>query len=340
MNILVTGNLGYNGPILVKELMDKGHYVVGLDTGYFMENALYSYIGFLPNAQIFSDLRTVEKEDIQKHNIEAVVHLAGISNDPMGELAPEITMKINSEGTKKLVKLCKELGIKHFTYASSCSIYGIQKEGQKADEKVPLRPLTAYAKSKAESEEHLNSNQDENFKVAIMRYPTMFGSAPILRLDVVVNNLCGYAYINNEVKILSDGTPWRPLIHVKDFANITSKMPDENISGTFNVGFTNMNYQVKDIGEHVSKISKAPLSINKEKTPDERSYQVDFSKIEQIVGDTAEYGLDKGIEQLLEDYKKYKMDREDFEEGRFIRLKALKKKIEDKRICKELFVRR
>ncbi len=335
MRILVTGNLGYNGPLLVQELKSRGHFVIGYDNGYFLDNSFMPIRPFLPDAQVIKDIRRLEKSDLDGFGIEKIVHLAALSNDPMGELSPEHTFQINTEGTKRLFGIAGEIGVRQFVYASSCSIYGKLEPGKLADEGIPLEPLTAYAKSKAASEEFLSA-QTGGTKVAVMRYATMFGVSPMLRLDLVVNSLVAYALLYGKASILSDGTPWRPILHVRDFARITAQALEKDVCGTYNVGFNSMNFQVKGIGEEVSRLTGAPLSINPQKTPDERSYKVDFSKIAKLIGSTPAFGLEKGIAELSQAYKKYGLSKTDFESGKFTRMKMLKKMVDEHIISKEL----
>ncbi len=336
MNILVTGNLGYNGPILVQQLRERGHFVVGLDTGFFMDCNFMPLRKYLPDVQVLKDIRKLEQTDIGRFGIEKVVHLAALSNDPLGELSPEQTIQINSAATEKLFKIASGLGAAHFVYASSCSTYGKMPEGSRAGEGTPIEPLTAYAKSKAMSEKFLAGQEGSKTKVTVMRYSTMFGASPMLRLDLVVNNLVAHSMLYGSASILSDGTPWRPILHLQDFAAITQKILMDGVSGTFNVGFNSMNYQIKEIGAEVSRLTGAPLSINPQKTPDERSYVVDFSKIEGIAGPAPLFGLPKGISELSSAYRQYGLTKDDFESGKYARAKTLKRMVDGRIISSEL----
>ena len=336
MNIFITGNLGYNGCILVRELKERGHFVVGYDSGYFVNASFFGLREYLPDIQIMKDIRSISADDLKKYNIEKIVHLSALSNDPLGDISSGLTMEINFNSTKNLVKIAKELGISHLLYASSASVYGRLPEGKTATETTEVSPLTAYAISKRESENFLKKEQDGKFKVSLMRYSTMFGSSPMLRLDLVVNNLSAGAFLYNTVKILSDGTPWRPIIHVNDYARITSTFLENGIYGLYNVGFEELNVQVKDIGARISEITGAKLQINPEKTPDERSYKVDFSKISESF-DAPSVNLNRGIAELIEDFKKYKLTKEQLEEGKFTRLAFLKALIKQGIINNEFF---
>jgi len=336
MNIFITGNLGYNGCILVNELKKRGHFTVGYDSGYFVNASFYGLREYLPDVQIMKDIRRISTDDLKKHNIEKIVHLSALSNDPLGDLSAGLTMDINSNSTKSLVRIAKELGIPHLLYASSASVYGRLPEGKIATETTETAPLTAYAVSKKESEEFLKKEQNGKFKASIMRYSTMFGSSPLLRLDLVVNNLSAGAFLYNSIKILSDGTPWRPIIHVKDYAKITGTFLEDGIFGLYNVGFEALNVQVRDIGAGVGGITGAKLQINREKTPDERSYKLDFSKVSEFFNKPS-VSLEDGIKELVGDFKKYNLTKEQFEGGRFTRLAFLKALVEQGAVDKDLF---
>lgn len=336
MNIFITGNLGYNGCILINELKKRGHFTVGYDSGYFVNASLYGLREYLPDVQIMKDIRKISADDLKKHGIEKIVHLSALSNDPLGDISAGLTMDINANSTKSLVRIAKELGIRHFVYASSASVYGRLPEGKIATETTEAAPLTAYAVSKKESEDVLKKAQDGKFNASIMRYATMFGSSPLLRLDLVVNNLSASAFLYGKVKILSDGTPWRPILHVRDYAKITGTFLEGGIFGIYNVGFEELNVQVKDIGERISGITGAELQINPEKTPDERSYKLDFSKVSEFFNRPS-VSLDAGIKELIGDFKKYNLTKEQFEGGRFTRLAFLKALAGQGVIDKDLF---
>lgn len=336
MNIFVTGNLGYNGCILVNEMKRRGHFVVGYDSGYFVDAGFFGMRDYLPDVQIIKDIRKISSDDLKNYEIEKIVHLSALSNDPLGDISAGLTMEINSNSTKNLVRISKELGIRHLLYASSASVYGRLPEGKTATEMIETVPLTSYAISKKESENFLKNAEDGKFKSTIMRYSTMFGSSPQLRLDLVVNNLSASAFLYNKIKILSDGTPWRPLIHVKDYANITSTFLEDDVYGLYNTGFDELNVQVKDIGMKIKDISGSELQINPQKTPDERSYKVDFSRISEFF-DKPSVTLEGGIQELIDDFRRYNLTKGQFEGGRFARLAFLKSLISKDMMDKEFF---
>ncbi len=323
MRVLVTGNLGYNGVWVVKTLKEHGHEVVGLDTHYY-QSCLFDIGDFLPHSQIVKDIREVSAADLK--NVDAVVHLAGLSNDALGELDPVLTDEINYKATIKLAELSKAQGVKKFIFASSCSVYGIQDPSMAAREDSPLEPLTAYAKAKVHAEDFLKTINGDKFKVVIMRNATMHGVSTKLRLDLVINNLVAHALLFNKVKVLSDGSPWRPLLSIKDFARAVALFTERDAGEIiYNIGFNEENYQVKQLGEMVSLATGAPLEINLNKTPDERSYRVSFDKFQNEFPDfKSQCGVVESVKELIGAYKKYGLSEKDFTEDRFFRIRTLK----------------
>ena len=333
--ILITGNLGYNGLLVTKILNEKGYHTMGLDTNYY-QNCFFDCKNFLPKTQILKDIRKVEERDLG--DIDAIVHLAALSNDALGELNSKFTIEINKNATIRLADLAKKKGVKKFIFASSCSVYGIHDPNLFANENSLLKPLTAYAKAKIGAENELRKLHGKSFKVIIMRNATMHGLSPKLRLDLVVNNLVAYAHIYNKVKILSDGTPWRPLISVIDFANIVSAFLENDVSDIiYNVGFNEENYQIKEIGEIISKISGAELEINPNKTPDERSFRVNFSKLKREFPDLKmKISVKDSVEELKRSYKKYNLSEENLLGEKYFRIRTLKKHIKEGKLTNNL----
>ena len=284
----------------------------------------FDYECFRPKVQLLKDIRRINEKDID--GVYAIVHLAALSNDATGELDPELTFEINKRATVRLAQLARKRGIKRFIYASSCSVYGICDSESCANEKTMLEPLTAYAKAKVDAEAELIRLQDKSFNVTIMRNATMHGLSPKLRLDLVVNNLCAYAKVYDKVKILSDGTPWRPLLSVVDFAQavlvLLQNEPHHNI---YNVGFNAENYQIKTLGEVISEITGAKLEINRDKTPDERSYRVDFSRFESEFPEfRIKLPVRDSIAELMEGYRRYGLTKDDFLGPKYFRIRTLK----------------
>lgn len=331
--ILLTGNLGYIGTVMTGTLRRAGYRVVGLDSGWFDRN-LFAPIPdeMQPDMQILKDIRTVNAKDLD--GIDAVVHLAGLSNDPLGEINPGLTDEINHLATVRLGRLCKEAGCGRFVFASSCSIYGIANTDSAVDEEGALSPITAYAKAKVDAERGLAAMADNRFHPVFMRNATVYGVSARLRLDLVVNNLLAYAYLTGEVSILSDGTPWRPIVHIEDFSQAflaALEAPSGKVHAqAFNVGLNSENYQVKEIARVVQQaVPGSRVKILNTTGSDERSYRVEFSKIRNALpGFQPRWDLPRGIEQLLEAYRKYGLTREDFESNKYFRIRSMKSLME------------
>ncbi|HEX5359029.1 MAG TPA: SDR family oxidoreductase, partial [Candidatus Nitrosotalea sp.] len=297
MKIFLTGHLGYVGSILAKQLLKENFEITGYDVGYFTqesENKISSKIIFIKK-----DLRNVIKDDLK--GCDAVLHLAALSNDPLGELNSSLTHDINYSQTVKLAKLAKESGVEKFIFSSSCSTYGASKEI--VNETSHLSPITAYAKSKVDSEYEILKLKGEQFYPVILRSATAYGMSPNLRLDLVVNNLVCSAFTTGKVKLLSDGTAWRPLVHVEDMANAfitVLKASQEKTSGeTFNVGSNEENYTVKQIAETVQDIvPNSTIEYAQDSNKDARTYRVDFSKIKNQIGYKTNWKLKDGIQEI------------------------------------------
>lgn len=333
--ILVTGNLGYNGPLVVRTLNEKGYHTIGLDIDYY-QDCFFDLDEFLPKEQIRKDIRNIEKRDLE--GINAVIHLAALSNDALGELNPKLTREINEQSTVKLAKLAKQSGVQKFIYASSCSVYGIHKEDTPASETSLIGPLTSYAKAKAEAEKELEKLHDDSFQVVIMRNATMHGMSPKLRLDLVLNNLAAYGYLYDKVKILSDGTPWRPLLSIMDFSNVVVNFLENNAKHiVYNVGFNQENYQIKELGEMIRDITGVELEINQNNTPDERSYKVDFGRLENEFPELKiKMSVKDSIKQLFDAYKKYNLKEDDLLGSKYFRIKTLKQLLEQGAVDQDL----
>lgn len=339
--ILLTGNTGYIGTVMTKFLKGESYPVVGLDSDWFGEFSFFSPPDNMqPDRQIIKDIRGVTEEDLE--GVDVVIHLAGLSNDPLGEVAPQLTDEINCRATIRLAEMCKARGIDRFIFASSCSIYGKADLDMPINEDGRLNPITAYAKAKVDTERGLAQLADEDFHPVFMRNATVYGLSPKLRLDLVVNNLLAWAYLTGEITIMSDGTPWRPIIHVEDFCRAfvaMLKAPIEKIHcQAFNVGINEENYQIKEIADQIQKIlSQSKVKILNESGSDERSYRVDFSKIKNILSDFGpRWNLRKGIMELLEAYRKYNLTLEDFKSDKFFRIRSIKSLLKSGRINKEL----
>lgn len=331
MKILITGNMGYVGPRLVEQLrLSRPEVVlVGLDIGYFAHCLTGANI--FPESrldvQYFGDVRKLPQDLFE--DVDAVVHLAAISNDPMGDRFEEVTFDINYQASVDLAKQAKAAGVGRFVFASSCSVYGFT-EGGARDEQSPINPLTAYAKSKIKMEEELNKLADENFVATCLRFATACGSSDRLRLDLVLNDFVAGAIASKRITVLSDGTPWRPLIHVKDMAlamdwAIQRESADVGPFLTLNAGSNEWNYQVRDLAEAVAEVIPGiDVSIDKDAPADKRSYQVDFSLYERLAPDHQPKMLLKtAIEDVAERMEFMGFNDKDFRNSQLIRLKVI-----------------
>jgi nucleoside-diphosphate-sugar epimerase len=299
MHVLVTGHLGYLGPAVVARLLEAGHRVTGLDAGYFVVDQLEAgpAVPCIPR-----DLRDVRPDDLRE--FDAVVHLAGLSNDPLGSLDPALTYEINQTGTIRLAEMAREVGVRRFVFSSSCSAYGDAIDPW-VDESTPPRPVTAYAESKVGSERELRTLASRGFCVVSLRNATAFGYSPHLRTDLVVNDLTVGAMQRGEIKLNSDGTAWRPLVHVQDIAQaftLALSAPAERVNGQIvNVGADDQNYTVLEIAKTVEAlVPGARLSIASGAGPDRRSYRVRFTRLAELLPDfRPEYPLRAGIRDLI-----------------------------------------
>lgn len=338
-SVLITGSNGYIGKIMQNIFREDGYEIIGLDTNYYdKENELYA--GSLPDKIINKDIRNVVKSDLE--GIEVICHLAALSNDPIGELNPNLTFDINHEGSVKLAKLAKEVGVSKFIFSSSCSVYGISDTNEDVTEEGRVNPITAYAKSKVSVENELSKMGDDKFSVAFMRNATAYGNSPKLRIDIVVNNLCGWAHTQNTINIMSDGTPWRPLVHIEDISRAflaVANSDNEYINGhIFNVGGIGENYQIKDLAEIIKKIKPdCEVSIGN-LSPDSRSYKVSFKKIKKFFPDLQfKWNVEKGVVELLNAYEKYGLTKETFSGRNYIRLKQINYLLASEKVTNELF---
>jgi len=320
MRVLVTGNQGYIGSVLAPRVAAAGHEVVGLDSGLFVGCDLGGPPDPIPTLR--RDVRDVEVADIE--GFDAVVHLAALSNDPVGNLAPEHTWAINHAASVRLATVAREAGVKSFLYASSCSVYGVADDGATVDEDAPMRPATPYAASKVQVEDDLHELADADFSPVYLRNATVYGYSPRLRADIVLNNLVGTAYLDHEVRVLSDGTPWRPLVHVRDVADAFLAVLEADRAAVhdraFNVGSEEGNYRIKDLAEVAGEVTGAPVAILGSADPDARSYRVSFARLERAVPSfRCSWNARAGAGELADAYREYGLTREQFEH-RFTRL--------------------
>ncbi len=340
MKILVTGNQGYIGSVLSPYLSSRGYQVRGLDIGYFAECLLNSVDE--PVEQIRKDIRVVESRDVE--GVDAVIHLAALSNDPLGELSPEYTKQINYDGTLRLASLAKRAGVRRFVYASSQSMYGVsQKSEELTEDESEKNPITIYARTKWEAECELNKLNSRAFEVVSMRPSTVFGPSPRLRCDIVFNNLLACAHTTGAIEIKSDGTPWRPVIHIEDVCKAflaAVEAPAEIVSGrAFNVGKVNGNYRVRDLAEAArDAIPNSTVVFTGEHGSDSRTYKVSFDRINSDLKNyfQPDGSLETGARQLIEFFTSVGLTEETFRGPVCNRLVQIKQLITDGRLDDEL----
>lgn len=325
MRILVTGHKGYIGPIMVPMLLAEGHEVVGMDSDIFAECSFNDRMAQI--SEIKKDMRDIEPSDLE--GFEAVIHLAGISNDPIGNLNPDLTYEINHRASVRLAEFAKRAGCERFLFSSSCSTYGAA--GDKVlDETAEFNPVTPYAHSKVLVEQDVAKMADDNFSPVFLRNSTAYGVSPRLRFDLVINNLVAYAYTSGLVFMKSDGTPWRPVIHIEDISRAfiaALNAPREVIHNeAFNVGRNEDNYQIRELAEIVKDVvPNCRIEYAEGAGPDKRSYQVDFSKIERMLPEfKPQWDARRGAEELYAAYQEVEIKREDFEGPRYRRIDHIK----------------
>ncbi|OBK74548.1 NAD(P)-dependent oxidoreductase [Mycobacterium sp. 1274761.0] len=322
MRVLVTGHQGYLGTVMVPILQAAGHNITGLDSGLF-ENCVLGDEPQEPPA-IRTDLRDVTIDQLT--GFDAVIHLAALSNDPLGALAPEITYDINHHASVRLAKLAKSAGVNRFLYASTCSVYGSAGDNL-VTEDAPLRPLTPYAESKVRVEDDVANIADSSFSPVFLRNATAFGFSPRLRADIVLNNLVAHAVLTGNVLVLSDGTPWRPLVHARDIASafLTAlEAPIDKVHcRAYNVGTEMNNVTVAEIAQAVVEaVAGSELMITGESGPDPRSYRVDFSAFRDALGFEAAWSIADGAAELYREYSRAGLTSDDFAK-KFTRLPHL-----------------
>jgi nucleoside-diphosphate-sugar epimerase len=316
MKVMVTGNLGYVGTVLARMLAERSHDVVGFDTGYFQACELRESAP--PQVQVIKDIREVVPQDLE--GIEGVIHLAGLSNDPLGELAPDLTEQINYRAAVRLATYSKDAGVTRFVYASSQSMYGISAADEELDEDSSEKdPITSYARTKWLVEEELKALECAAFTTVCMRPSTVFGASPRLRCDIVFNNLVACAYTTGKIEIKSDGTPWRPIVHVQDVALAFIaglEAPSGLVAGeSFNVGIRDGNYTVRDLAEAAQRaVPGSELTFTGEHGSDARTYRVSFDKILGTLGDyyRPQWDLDRGGVELTSFFQQTGFTEEQF----------------------------
>lgn len=337
MKILVTGIDGYIGTVLSQTLLDDGFDVVGLDAGYYRSGWLYNGVKHLPPV-ITKDVRRVVVSDVR--GFDAVVHLAELSNDPLGQIDEEATLDINHRGTVHLAETCKRAGVKIFVYSSSCSVYGISDNV--SNETSPTNPQTTYARCKVMNEQALQKLADGNFSPVLLRNATVFGPSPRMRFDIAVNNLAGLAWTTKKIAMDTDGTPWRPFVHIEDVAQAVVcalKAPRERIHNIIlNVGGKDANYQIKDISESIAKVFSNCEITYGSPGADNRNYRANFDKIHATLPDfQCSFTVDDGVREFYELFKKIQLDESTFTSRHYTRLKQIKYLRSTNQIDKKFF---
>ena len=326
MRVLVTGHNGYIGSVMVPELRAAGHEVVGLDTFFFEDCTLTNDRESIP--AIRKDIREVGVADLQ--GLDAVIHLAALCNDPLGDLHAGWTEDINHRASTQLALLAREAGVRRFLYASSCSMYGSAGTDDLLTEEAPLRPLTAYATSKVRTEEDVAKLASSSFSPVFMRNATAYGLSPRLRADVVLNNLVCWAHTTGRIRIMSDGTPWRPIVHVQDIARAfaTALMAPREVihNQAFNVGANGENYQVRELAEIVrATVPRCTVEYAAGAGPDPRSYRVDFGKLSRTFPDLRpQWNAAFGAKDLYGALQEAHVTLAEFQGRKYIRLAQIK----------------
>jgi len=334
--ILVTGDAGYIGSVLTGMLLERRYQVVGFDCGYYSDCLLYPEDLRYP--RIIRDLRDVRADDLAE--IDAIIHLAGLSNDPLGELAPGLTEEINLKATLNLARLARACGVKRFIYASSQSMYGVSATANELDEDDSEKnPVTAYAITKWQAEQSLKEMNSDAFSVVCFRPSTVFGASPRLRCDIVFNNLVACAYTTGRIEIKSDGTPWRPVVHVRDVCSAFIaglEAPASLVAGrSYNVGIANGNYTVRDLAEAAQRsVAGSSLVFTGEHGGDSRTYRVSFHRILTELKDyyKPEWNLDRGGRELVELFDRVALTEAQFRGALTNRLAKLRGLIEIRKL--------
>jgi nucleoside-diphosphate-sugar epimerase len=326
MRVLVTGSDGYIGAVLGPMLLERGFDVVGMDCGFYRDGWLFNDRRPRP-LTLSKDIRLITAKDVE--GFDAVVHLAELSNDPLGEHSASITYDINHRGSVNLATACKTAGVPRFVYTSSCSVYGAAADGNARDEESETNALTAYAQCKLLVERDVAAMAGPHFSPVFLRNATAFGASPRMRFDIVLNNLAGFAWTTKEIRMTSDGTPWRPLVHVADISEaiaVVLTAPQQQIHNqVFNVGDDNQNYRVSEIADCVGRVFEGCTVSLGRQGGDNRSYRISFQKIRRHLPDfQCRWTAERGARELEEIFARIRMTKETFSFRAFTRLEQLK----------------
>ncbi len=341
MKIFVTGTEGYIGAVLAPRLLAEGYELIGFDSGYYRAGLLLTnphYIERQPEL-IMGDIRKITPDMLE--GVDAVVHLAELSNDPLGESNPDVTYDINHKGSVILAQAAKKAGVKRFVYTSSCSVYGVADEDI-VDERSAVNPQTAYADCKVKVERDVAELGDESFTVVFLRNATAYGISPRMRFDIVLNNLCGLAWTTGKIAMTSDGSPWRPIVHIEDICNAISAClaaPAEAIDRkVFNVGASDENYRIREIAEIVKDVFPECEVTFGPSGGDNRSYRVSFDRIHsELPGFRCDWTARQGAQQLRQLFERIQMTADDFNAPAYTRLKCLRYLIETGQIDEDYY---